>query len=176
MKRLNNKKGFTLVELLAVIVVLAIVMGLAVVGITSVLDSTRKSAFASDAKSYIEGARALVRSDEATVMLGGSSIYTPACNQSTSQSKQIDIKNIKLDSGGTSPYGTKYKDDSSTNTTDYSYVKVTATYNTASGTCEYTYAVYLTDGTFKLGTFASPIDSDKVNGNCVSTSGTCPTN
>ena len=34
---MKNKKGFTLVELLAVIVVLAIVMGIAAVAITNVL-------------------------------------------------------------------------------------------------------------------------------------------
>lgn len=47
----KNKKGFTLVELLAVIVILAIVMGLAAVAITSVLNNTRRSAFDTDAKS-----------------------------------------------------------------------------------------------------------------------------
>lgn len=41
----KDKKGFTLVELLAVIVVLAIVMGLAAVAITSVLNNTRKICF-----------------------------------------------------------------------------------------------------------------------------------
>ena len=45
MKKIGNNKGFTLVELLAVIVVLAIVMGIAAVAITNVLDSTRKNAF-----------------------------------------------------------------------------------------------------------------------------------
>ena len=161
MKNLKNKKGFTLVELLAVIVVLAIVMGLAVVGITSVLDSTRKSAFAADAKSYIEGARALVRSDEAVVMMGGTSDFTPACNSASPTSKDITINKIKLDSGGKSPYGATYLTSS--------LVRVTATYNV--GTCEYTYAVYLSDGTFQIGTSAAPISSDTVTGACVDTTG-----
>ena len=160
MKRFN-KKGFTLVELLAVIVVLAIVMGLAVVGITSVLDSTRKNAFATDAKSYIEGASALVRADEATVLMGGTSEFTPQCNPTTPQSLPIPINKIKLDSGGKSPYGASY--DSS------SFVEVTSTYS--NGTCTYSYAVYLTDRTYQIGTSASPIPKDSVTGTCVSTDG-----
>ena len=157
MKRLKNKKGFTLVELLAVIVVLAIVMGLAVVGITSVLESTRKSAFAADANSYIEGARALVRADEAIVMLGGTSAYTPACNKTTPQNKSITIDKIKLDSGGKSPYGYAYSNSS--------FVKVVSTYS--GGTCSYTYFIYLTDGTFSIGTSSSPVASANVNGSAV---------
>ena len=51
MKKIN-KKGFTLVELLAVIVVLAIVMGLAVVAISGVLDNARKATFVADAKQF----------------------------------------------------------------------------------------------------------------------------
>ena len=50
---MKNKKGFTLVELLAVIVVLAIVMGIAAVAITNVLDTTRKNAYVASAKQFI---------------------------------------------------------------------------------------------------------------------------
>ena len=60
---MKNKKGFTLVELLAVIVVLGIVMGIPAVAITNVLDSTRKNAFVSNAKQYIEGAKSIVEAE-----------------------------------------------------------------------------------------------------------------
>ena len=172
MKNLKNKKGFTLVELLAVIVVLAIVMGLAVVGITSVLDSTRKSAFAADAKSYIEGAHALVRADEATVLMGGTGTYTPPCSkdyikpdpehnvtgyQGNDNIKDITIPNIKLDSGGKSPYGSEYSTSS--------FVRVYSWYQ--GGNCFYEYAVYLTDGTFSIGTDTNPVAEKSVNSNSV---------
>lgn len=49
-----QKKGFTLVELLAVIVILAIILAIAVPGITGLIESTTKSAFASDAKMIIK--------------------------------------------------------------------------------------------------------------------------
>ncbi len=165
MKYLKNKKGFTLVELLAVIVVLAIVMGLAVVGITSVLDSTRKSAFAADAKSYLEGAHQLVRADEANVLLGGTSTHTPTCNGSTtSGTKTFSIEEIKLDQGGKSPY-------TSQDYLDESMISVTATYDSTTGVCNYTYGIYLTDGVWhigsKSGTNITYVSEADVNANAV---------
>ena len=44
-KKYFNKKGFTLVELLAVIVVLAIIMLLAIPNVLSVLNVSRRKAF-----------------------------------------------------------------------------------------------------------------------------------
>ena len=67
---MKSKKGFTLVELLAVIVVLAIVMGIAAVAITNVLDSTRKNAYVASAKQFIAGAKTLVNADEMNILLG----------------------------------------------------------------------------------------------------------
>ncbi|MDD2470217.1 MAG: prepilin-type N-terminal cleavage/methylation domain-containing protein, partial [Bacilli bacterium] len=49
-----KKKEFTLVELLAVIVILAIILAIAVPGITRLIESTTKSAFTSDAKKIIK--------------------------------------------------------------------------------------------------------------------------
>lgn len=61
MKRLN-RKGFTLVELLAVIVILAIVVGITLVTILPTLESSRKKSFdvAVDAvRSYVQNQREL---------------------------------------------------------------------------------------------------------------------
>ena len=54
---MKNKKGFTLVELLAVIVILALIMGIAVVSIGGILNSTRKSTMKETAVSIINGVR-----------------------------------------------------------------------------------------------------------------------
>ena len=51
----SNKKGFTLVELLAVIVILAIILAIAVPGISGLIGNTRKGAFESDVKMIITG-------------------------------------------------------------------------------------------------------------------------
>ena len=50
-----NKKGFTLVELLAVIVILAIILAIAVPSITGILNSAKRSAFEADVKLIIKG-------------------------------------------------------------------------------------------------------------------------
>ncbi len=50
-----NKKGFTLVELLAVIVILAIILAIAVPSITGLLEIQRKNSFESNVKMLIRG-------------------------------------------------------------------------------------------------------------------------
>ncbi len=54
---MKNKKGFTLVELLAVIVILALIMGIAVVSIGNVLSSARENTMWENAQGVIEGVR-----------------------------------------------------------------------------------------------------------------------
>ena len=54
---MKNKKGFTLVELLAVIVILALIMGIAVVSIGGVLSSSREKTFRETGASLISGVR-----------------------------------------------------------------------------------------------------------------------
>lgn len=57
MKKFNlTKKGFTLVELLAVIVVLAVIMLLAVNAVIPQMNKARKNAFVTEAQTYINGA------------------------------------------------------------------------------------------------------------------------
>ena len=172
MKKLNNKKGFTLVELLAVIVVLAIVMGLAVVAITGVLDNARKATFVADAKSFLEGAHSLVNADDMNSMLGASAgTFKPACNN-TSNTVYIPIGAIRLQQGGEkSPYGNYYlgmgkktgdtkieTSMGSSITSGYtgSYIKVVSSVSTDDG-CSYTFYIYLTDGVYKI---AETVEAD----------------
>ena len=53
---MKKKKGFTLVELLAVIVILAVILVMAVPQIMSVIESARKGSIESTAKLIAEGA------------------------------------------------------------------------------------------------------------------------
>ena len=170
----NNKKGFTLVELLAVIVVLAIVMGIAAVAITNVLDSTRKNAFVASARTYIAGAKTLVNADEVELMLGGTSTYAPKCGSTTDNIKYIPLSKIKTESGENdkSPYGSAFVKATdvtpgstlATTPTGYgttsdgkgaSYVKVEA-----SGTaqdCTYIYSIFLRDDIYAIGTLGNEV-------------------
>ena len=52
---MRNKKGFTLVELLAVIVILALIMSIAIVSIGGILNSARVSTFKETAAGIIDG-------------------------------------------------------------------------------------------------------------------------
>ena len=54
---MKNKKGFTLVELLAVIVILALIMSIAIVSISGVLQDSREKAYRETAVSIIKGVR-----------------------------------------------------------------------------------------------------------------------
>lgn len=148
---MKNKKGFTLVELLAVIVVLAIVMGIAAVAITNVLDSTRKNAYVASAKQFIAGAKTLVNADEVEIMLGGTPTYAPKCT-SAEETKTISLTNIRTEGGSSdkSPYGAAID---KTN----SFVNVQADYDASTGTCTYIYSIYVTDGTYAIGTAAAPV-------------------
>jgi type IV pilus assembly protein PilA len=51
----NNKKGFTLVELLAVIVILAIILAIAVPSISGMINNSKKSSFEANVKMIITG-------------------------------------------------------------------------------------------------------------------------
>lgn len=64
MKKMRKNKGFTLVELLAVIIVLTIVMVIAVISVVPLINKARVGAFASSANNVIATVETLVIADE----------------------------------------------------------------------------------------------------------------
>ena len=54
---MKNKTGFTLVELLAVIVILGVLLLIAVPAVTNIIDNTKKKAFITDCKAYLQAAK-----------------------------------------------------------------------------------------------------------------------
>ena len=90
MKRIN-RKGFTLVELLAVIVILAILMAIAATNIGPVIDNSRRSSMRTTAQNIVEAVRLQLTSNYE--LFPGQYGFTQAI----------------LDSGGTSaPFGGVY--------------------------------------------------------------------
>ena len=89
---MKNKKGFTLVELLAVIVILALIMGIAVVAMSGVIDSSKKNSARRTAANIIDGVRT-------KLMLAGEL-----------KTGTYYFTNAILEKGGvTSPFGGNYK-------------------------------------------------------------------
>ena len=92
---MKNKKGFTLVELLAVIVILALIMGIAVVSMSGVISSSRSKTYQESAAGVISGLRQRLIIDN----LGAGN----------SNGKKYYVTSKILESGGkTSPYGSEF--------------------------------------------------------------------
>jgi len=89
MKKLNNK-GFTLVELLAVIVILAIVVGITMVTILPTLSNAKESAF----KTAVDTIQVYVQEEYDKCLLGDASL--------------AGDKNITFESGCTAPKTDQY--------------------------------------------------------------------
>ena len=100
----KNNKGFTLVETIAVIIILGVILSIAVPSITNVVKSTNKNRMISDAETFISEVKEYVESDT----IGN----TPKDNKY----KLVDIKS-KLSK---SPYGKEYKKNSYVDITNYS--------------------------------------------------------
>lgn len=62
-KYVNNQKGLTLVELLAVIVILGIIAAIAVPSIGSIIDNSKKDAHVANAQQMVSGAKIAVSAE-----------------------------------------------------------------------------------------------------------------
>ena len=89
---MKNKKGFTLIEILAVIIIMGIMMIVAIPAISNYINDSRKSAYITTAKDYIKEVESKVVSKEYEFYDKDVTYY-------------INIKNVPLESGGDSPFG-----------------------------------------------------------------------
>lgn len=91
----NSERAFTLIELLAVIIILGLLMLIAIPSVTTYINNSRREAYIDTAREYIMGATNLVNS-------GALDIYDPSVTY------YIPSTCIPLETGGTSPYGGKF--------------------------------------------------------------------
>lgn len=160
----NNKKNNITKIIIIIISVIAIFGLISFVGIflsfnaiNSVWDSTKISSFTADAKLYIGGARYLINIDNVEYLLGGTTKYAPSCSDFGSRESIITLNEIvsNTDNDNTiSPFDGNYDLNSS-------FVKVVS--NLDKGNCEYSYYIYLTDGTYSIGTAINPTLSEEID-------------
>ena len=79
----NKKNAFTLIELLAVIIILGILMIIAIPSVTSYINNSRKSAYVDTAREIILGARNLVNNGKLEMFDTNTTYYIPASCVST---------------------------------------------------------------------------------------------
>ena len=99
MKKLN-KKGFTLVELLAVIVVLAIIMVLTIPSVLSSLTTARQSAFLTYAKKMLNAAQEKYQSNQLVGIDGKCFTVESLSDDTTSQYHGIVSISTETDANG----------------------------------------------------------------------------
>ncbi len=94
---LKCKKGFTLVELLAVIVILAIILAIAVPGISGIINSAKRGAFESDAKMIATGAEyRVLESTVDTSITKPTASATPIANVSDYGADPANYTNVYI--------------------------------------------------------------------------------
>ena len=96
---MENNKGFTLVELLAVIVILGLLMAIAIPSVTKYITQSRVKTLVSTIDSYVTAATTAVNDNEFGAMSNPNVMYyIPVSNE------EIDSC-ISLEKGGTNPFG-----------------------------------------------------------------------
>ncbi len=73
----KRRKAFTLIELLAVIIILGILMIIAIPSVTTYISNSRKSAYVDSVKEIVGGARTLVNSGKLETYDRGTTYYIP---------------------------------------------------------------------------------------------------
>ena len=103
---MKNNKGFTLIELIAVVVILAVLMMLAVPNVVATINKNKKEAFLEDAKKFRAAVEAKLVSDTSIKLPNTDSVIVFTLDK---------VGKAEIEE---SPYGTKYS-------TKYSFVAVT---------------------------------------------------
>lgn len=148
LKKLKNQKGMTLVELLAVIVILGIISAIAIPSIGGLIENSKKDAFVANAQQMVSAAKIAYASSEATQ----SKELDPTGNPGKMSSiySLTDLVNNGYLEEFIDPFT---KGDISAENKNNSYVKIEKVGS------KITYSVYLKSDSNSIGTSAVPVNS-----------------
>ena len=134
-----NNKGYTLIEILAVMILIAVVSTIAVISVSSHIDYSKRSTYVTSARQYIEKVSEARAKDKLHDIKSGEALVVP-------------IERYKLDTSDdfTTPFGSLLL--------DYCYVVMTNNNN------HYTYYIFMLDEKKNgiVGVEYSKLDSDSV--------------
>ena len=140
MKKINDK-GFTLIVLLAVIVIMGILMMVAIPAVPRTIENSRKDTFLDVAKQYANAAKTLWAADGIECSNDGTNYTVSSALPAGSYYIEIDSSKtdpdvVLLDQGGKSSWG---------NSDVTGYVRITTSV-AASGNVKTAYSIALKDG------------------------------
>ena len=105
-----NKKGFTLIELIAVIVIMGILMMIAIPAVSRTIENSRKEAFVNVAKNYLKAIKTNISTDDVQCLVNGEWEYISGVPDGVYYFMIDSTKNGTqelMESGGKSPWGNK---------------------------------------------------------------------